>query len=98
MKFVQKNFLFFYTGFELLLLIYAINGRGKKIGIVIQKIDIVLPKRTMLSRVNFQNSEWAALSPNDHIDCILDPVLNQQRGNFEAAFGGNVGNYWRVGA
>ncbi len=88
-QFVQKNFLFFYAAFELILLIYAIDSRSKKVGVVRQKVDVVLPKGTRLSRINFQNSKRAAISANDDVDRALDPVLKQQGGNFEAGLCGD---------
>src|SRR5437764_12670739 len=71
------------------LAVHALERRGQQIGVVLEKIDVVLRKTTELPRVYLQYAErpvWPVLTTKVHVDRALDPVLGQKHRNLKSGF------------
>src|SRR5690242_498282 len=62
----------------------APNRCGQQVSVVLQKIDIILPKAAEVPRINLQDTERPMLTANDDVNGALDPMLFQQHRNLKS--------------
>ena len=66
--------------------IHAIDGNSEKIGVILQKIDIVLFEMARFAGVNLKHPKWLIIAANNDVYRALDSVLHQKLGYAESVF------------
>jgi hypothetical protein len=70
--------------------IHAIDRDSEEIGVILEKIDIVLVEMARFARVNLKHPKWLIIAADHDVHGALDAVLPQELGYVEPVFGVDV--------
>ena len=62
---------------------HAINGRSQDIGVILEKVDIVLRELPLLPRIDLQDTERSIIAANNNVYGAPHAMFDQQLRNLE---------------